>query len=400
MNFNATRDFAKKTTTPEFFLDDPNPLIRESLLTNPNITEQILNELIDDPSINIREKLAKKFLYKASRDTNFRVRYAVLKDNPEVPENILKLLVCDEDVRIRKKARELLKINKDYVYRKNFDGEITIKLVIPSKFNAVLKQNFLDNFLLSLEQIMLSIDNKQDVLLEIVGDDPLIDPEFFIKVLHKLRDFCSIYKFNSISCTTNGIFLKKVAPFMRGVINQVNILINNYNQAIRSEEILETYSLPDNDYREIVRILLDNDIYASATAMIDKKFYNFKKFRDKFIKWCNDIGFVSLKFINNVYKSKSENIFLKYMQDSLKDDKLFLIQKENTTILKSCQLSTKDGFLVFFLKDVLDTYEVSPGLEFFVHDDAKAYADFKKKVPLENYTFPIGYVFDNKKFIE
>lgn len=393
MNWKFTRNMAAKTDTPEFYLDDPNCLIREGILSNPHINDFILNELIDDPSTNIREKIANKFLYCASRDKNWRVRYAAINNNPEVPNKILNLLASDDDIRVRQKAKQLLKINKEYVYRKNFDGEISIKLVIPNKFNAISKQNSLDNFFLSLEQIMLKINDKQEVSLEIIGDDPLIDPEFFIKVLHKLREFCLLYKFNEISCTTNGIFIKKVAPFMSGIIDYINILISNYNQAVRNEEILETYSLSDNDYKEVVKILLDNNVHAFVTSIINKKFYNFKKFRNRFIRWANNVGFVGIKFINKSYKN--EDIFLKYMDDSMKDDKFFIIEKES--IPYRCQLSTKDGFLVFFSNNVIDNYTVSPGIEFFVHDDAKIYADSNKKVPLENYAFPVGYVFDKKQ---
>lgn len=35
-------------------------------------------------------------------------------------------------------------------------------------------------------------------------------------------------------------------------------------------------------------------------------------------------------------------------------------------------------------------------IEFIAHNDGKAYANFDKTVPFEEYNFPVCYVFDKK----
>lgn len=287
----------------------------------------------------------------------------------------------------------------------------TIKLVIPGACNAncsfcynrhsnkmeigtyELKRHWLDNFLSSLEQIILKIDGKQPISVDITGNEPTLDTNFFIEVMHKLRSFHLKNKINRITCTTNGIGLKNVAPFMNGVVNYVNISVHDYDQE-RRNNIFGSYFPTDSDYEEAIQLLLDSKIHTSAIAVIHNEINDFPTWRDNFIKWADKIGFVSLRFRNNVYYGN--NNFLDYMNDTINDKRFYTIQKENTPDSNWCQLATKDGFLVFFLKGVIDTYSVSPGIEFIVHDDGKAYADFNKTIPFEEYNFPVGYVFDKK----
>lgn len=411
MNWRTERDLARKTNDPMSFLDNPNFLVRDGLLSNPNVTREVFERLSQDASTSIREKLARQFIETATKDTNWRVRYAAINDNPEVPTEILEELVNDSDARVRCKAQELLKIQSDYIYRKNFDNAITIKLVIPGACNAncrfcynkhsnqmekstsALKQNWLENFLIALEQIVLKIDGRQPISIDITGNEPTLDADFFIKVLHKLRGFSLRSSISRITCTTNGVNIKKVAPFMKGIVNYVNISVHDYNQESRND-IFGSYYPTDEDYRDNVQILLDNNIHASAVAVIDRKIENFSNFRDEFIEWAEDIGFVSLRFRHNVYSDG--DAFLSYMHETASSNQFFTIQKEDTPDSNWCQLSTSNGFMVFFLKGVVDTYQVSPGIEFIVHDDGKAYADFNKTVPFEKYKFPIGYVFDKR----
>ena len=411
MNWREERTKARNTNNLSKFLNHPNYLVRDGLLDNKNITDDILEKLSHDDSVQIREKLAKKYIERAIKDSNWRVRYAAINDNPEVPYELLKDLLNDKDLRVKNKAQRLLEIQKDYIYRKDFDNSITIKLVIPGGCNAncnfcynkhttnmqknstLLKEQWLNNFLISLEQIVLKIEERQPISIDITGNEPTLDSDFFIKVMHKLRSFSLKDKISRITCTTNGIGLKKVAPFMKGVVNYVNISVHDYNQE-RRNKTFRTYNPTDEYYKEVVQILLDNNIHTSAVAVIYNEINNFPKWRDEFIKWAEKIGFVSLRFRHNVYFNNDN--FLEYMNNTINDKNFYLIQKENTPDSNWCQLTTKNGFLVFFLKGVVDTYKVSPGIEFIVHDDGKAYVDFNKKIPFENYDFPIGYVFDKK----
>ena len=135
-DWRKERDLARKTIDPMGFLDNPNFLVRDGLLLNPNVTEEILKKLSHDPSTSIREKLASQFIDDAIKDPSWRVRYVAINNNPEVPTKILEKLVHDRDSRVRSKAQELLQIQSDYIYRKDFDNAITIKLVIPGACNA------------------------------------------------------------------------------------------------------------------------------------------------------------------------------------------------------------------------------------------------------------------------
>lgn len=410
-DWRKERDLARKTNDPMSFLDNPNFLVRDGLLLNPNVTEEILKKLSHDTSTIIREKLASQFIETATKDSSWRVRYVAINDNPEVPTEILEELIHDRDARVRSKAQELLQIQSDYIYRKDFDNAITIKLVIPGACNAncsfcynkhsnqmektttAIKQKWLDNFLIALEQIVVKIGRRQPISIDITGNEPTLDADFFIKVMHKLRGFSLRSNISRITCTTNGVNIKKVAPFMNGIINYVNISVHDYNQE-RRNAIFGSYYPTDEDYRENVQILLDNNIHSSAVAVIDRKIENFSNFRDEFIEWAEGIGFVSLRFRHNVYNDG--DAFLSYMNETTSNNQFFTIQKEDTPDSNWCQLSTSNGFMLFFLKGVVDTYQVSPGIEFIVHDDGKAYADFNKTIPFEKYKFPIGYVFDKR----
>lgn len=411
MNWRDERNVARTTNNPYEFLEHPNFLVREGLLNNDKITPDIIEKLSQDDSVQIREKLARQFVDKAVKDSNWRVRYAAINDNPKIPTEILETLINDNDIRVQAKSKRLLEIQNEYTYREDFDNAITIKLVIPGACNAncnfcynkhsnkmsigtsELKQQWLDNFLLSLEQIVLKIDGKQPISIDITGNEPTLDTDFFIKVMHKLRNFPLKNKISRITCTTNGFGLKKVAPFMNGVVNYVNISVHDYDQE-RRNKIFRSYFPTDKDYMEAVSLLLDNKIHTSAIAVIHNEINDFPSWRDNFIKWANNIGFVSLRFRHNVYCNN--NIFLNYMNKTISDKRFYTIQKEDTPDSTWCQLTTKDGFLVFFLSGVIDTYAVSPGIEFVIHDDGKPYADFNKTIPFAEYNFPVGYIFDKK----
>lgn len=411
MKWREERNIARKTIYPNKFLKHPNFLVRAGLLDNKYITSEIIDKLLKDDSILIREKLATQNIEQAINDLNWRVRYCAIKDNPNVSLKILEKLINDKDERVKKEAKRLLDIKNKYVYRENFDNVITIKLVVPGTCNAncdfcynknsnkmnigtyELKQQWLNNFILSLEQIILKINERQLISIDITGNEPTLDTDFFIQIMHKLRNFSLKSKICRITCTTNGVGLMTVAPYMKDVVNYVNISVHDYN-IDRRKAIFKTYSPTDAMYKDMVKILLDNDIYTSAISVISEEIDDFSNWRNEFINWANDIGFIGLRFRHNVYTRS--DIFLKYMNETILESQYYTIHKENTPDSTWCQLATKDGFFIFFLKGVIDTYSVSPGIEFIIHDDGKVYADFNKKIRLENYNFPIGYIFDKK----
>ena len=409
MMWRDEREIARKTKRPYLFLDNPNWMVREGLLKNVNVNYELLKELSKDDSIFIREALAKKFVLESLKDSNWRVRYSAIHNNIDLSKEVLEEIVNDNDVRVRNEAIKLLDIQKEYIHRKNYDNFITIKLVVPGTCNANCrfcynkhidamkvcskedKEEWLERFLISLEIVMLKIGFDAKVSLDITGNEPTLDFDFFIKIMHKLRNFPLKNKITRITCTTNGINLKKVAPYMIGVVDYVNISVHDYDQT-RRNNIFGTYNPKDSDYRDMIKILLDNGIKATAISVIHNEIYNFKDWRDSFIKWSENIGFVSLRFRHNVYSDEKK--FLDYMMQTVQEEKFYVMEQDATPDSTWYILSTKSGFLLYFLKGVIDTYNVSPGIEFVIHDDGLAYADFNKNTPFDEYKFPIGLIFD------
>ena len=405
MNWREERLLARTTDNPSEYLNHPNYLVREGLLDNPNTDSILLEKLSKDKNVFIREKLAKRYLDSAIYDSNWRVRYAAIHDNFNVPIKVLKKLMDDSDFRVREEALRLLDINKNYSYRENYDNLITIKLVLPGTCNAKckfcynkyieemklgskeMKETFFNKFLISLEKIVLKVDGKQRISLDITGNEPTLDTDFFIQVIHKLRNFSLKDSITRVTCTTNGIGILKVAPYMNGVVNYVNISVHDYDYKRRSN-IFGTYFPTDDDYKKIVKSLLDNDISVTAVSVIHKKIDNFSVWRDQFISWALKIGFVGLRFRYDAYDTDDNNLFLDYMNQTIQDNNYYVIQKENAFDSIWCMLSYKSNFLVYFLYFLnggVNTYDSSPGIEFVIHDDGEAYADFNKTVLFDDY---------------
>ena len=185
---------------------------------------------------------------------------------------------------------------------------------------------------------------------------------------------------------------------MKGVVNYVNISVHDYDYKRRSN-IFGTYFPTDDDYKKIVKSLIDNDIAVTAVAVIHHKIDNFSVWRDQFISWALKIGFVSLRFRYDAYDASDNNLFLDYMNQTIHNKDFSVIQEENAFDSIWCMLSYKTGFLVYFLYFLnggVNTYDSSPGIEFVIHDDGEAYADFNKTIFFDDYKFPVGYVFDKK----
>ena len=108
-----------------------------------------------------------------------------------------------------------------FVERKDYNKVITVKLVIPGRCNAKCpfcynkdkqiscdKQQFLDNFIDSLDDIICRIGNKNPISVDITGGEPTLDPELLAKVLIKLKQYDIKSKVLRTTITTNGTNLK------------------------------------------------------------------------------------------------------------------------------------------------------------------------------------------------
>jgi len=413
MNWRQKRKNATTSSEIARYLKNENPLIRAGVIDNPNIDIAAIMKLLNDSDFNVRIKTIKKYQEFAaymSNDHDWRVRYFSIKDNFLASKDVLSKFLQDENYLVRNEAKNILNISKEYIYREDFDNCITIKLVIPGSCNADccfcyngkhtnnknvenLKEQFLNSFLSSLENIIMKIDGKQPISLDITGNEPTFDSDFLIKVLNKLRSFYLKDEINRITLTTNGYNLEPCIPFMKNVINYVNISVHHYDYNERCY-IFNTQAVSDFKYEGLVVKLLDIGINTSAVAVIYKPIGDIEEFVDAFSMWANEIGFVSIRFRSDVFCEN--NNFVQDMERIIENSALNIIKRETTIDSNWCQLSTKTGFMIYFLKGVIDTSKVSPGIEFIINDDGELYADFYKKIPIDDYPFPFGYIFDKK----
>lgn len=129
----------------------------------------------------------------------------------------------------------------NYIERKNYNKVITIKLVIPNGCNAKCsfcynkdkvvsydKRQFLDNFINTLDELIKKIDNKNPISVDITGGEPTLDSTFLARVLIKLKDYNIKSKVLRVTMTTNGTNLIEVIPYMKDVIDYVNISVHDW----------------------------------------------------------------------------------------------------------------------------------------------------------------------------
>lgn len=245
-----------------------------------------------------------------------------------------------------------------YIERKDYNKVITVKLVIPGGCNAKCpfcynkdkdmscdKQQFLDNFIGSLDDIITRIGDKNPISVDITGGEPTLDPEYLSKVFIKLKEFNIKSKVLRVTMTTNGTHLKEVIPYMKDVVDYVNISIHDW-RPIRREEILG-FCFNGIDYKDMIQQLNDIGITVSACAVIFKKIPNFVKWRDFFIDWAKDVGFIAVRFRCDVFWNDSD-VFDSYLAESMSEaDKFDVIDYENTTDSHWCRLRRKDKMRVF-----------------------------------------------------
>ena len=292
-----------------------------------------------------------------------------------------------------------------FVERKDYNKVITVKLVIPSRCNAKCpfcynkdkriscdKQQFLDNFINSLDDIICRIGDKNPISVDITGGEPTLDPELLAKVLMKLKQYDIKSKVLRTTVTTNGTNLKEVIPFMKGVIDYVNISIHDW-RPFRREDILG-FCITGIQYKDMIKALNDIGITVSACAVIYRKLPNFAKWRDNFIDWAKEVGFISVRFRCDVFWEEPD-IFDTYLVDSKNDTNQFdVIDYENTTDSHWCRLRRKDKMRVFFLHGVLDTSLKTKGIEYVIDDDGHCYCDYYKRTRIEDYEYEVGKIYD------
>ena len=417
-DWRERRSYARTTRNPEQVLTDPNPIVRAGILDNPRTitTPGLLDDLWRDPSAIVRERLAKQNPSRGALDPDWRVRLAALTNYPNIGVSTLEKLTCDPHPSIATLANRYLEIERTCEWRQDFDNAITVKLVIPGSCNARCrfcyngcngnirtatteqKEHWLESFTGSLARIIDAIGDGQPISVDITGNEPTLDADFLRRVMDRLRTLPQLSQVARVTMTTNGTHLAEVAPSLVGVVDYVNISVHDFDQ-LRRDCVFGAHVCTDDDYMEIVLALAKVNIPASAVCVVDHEIPDFEGFYREFVDWCWHIGFVSLRFRHNVFATELAEDFDAHMAAVRDSDEYpqYVIQQESTPDSHWCQLVDESGFMTFFLRGVESTYDVSPGIEFVVAGDGKLYADYDKRVPIDDYPFPIGYVFDRRR---
>lgn len=293
-----------------------------------------------------------------------------------------------------------------FVERKEYNNVITLKLVFPTRCNARCsfcynkdkkvesdKDSFKKNFIKSIDYILKEIGNKNPVSLDITGGEPTIDVELFKFVMDRLREYDVRSKVCRVTLTTNGTRLEEVCNYMKGVVDYVNISVHDFRTKERERIFCTYHTLSDEDYKRIVSLLENCGIKTSVAAVVFRKIDNFDKWRDDFIRWAKDCGFISLRMRCDVFWEDAY-LFDEYLTKAINDEKFEVITYENTTDSHWCRLRMNDKFRVFFLHGVLDTSLKTKGIEYVIDTDGKCYCDYYRKTPIEKYSYEIGKIFD------
>jgi MoaA/NifB/PqqE/SkfB family radical SAM enzyme len=338
---------------------------------------------------------------------NWRFRYLQIKNDFHKLSNksLLKIANKDSDERVRNIALDRLRLIEKYTIRKDFNNVVTIKLIVPTRCNASCdfcydhtidndKELFLYNLNGSIEKIVSSISPHFPISLDITGGEPTSDIMFLKKIIKKLKSHPSITKFCRITLNTNGHNLKQVIPDLKGLVNYVNISTHHFDKIMR-DNIFLINSKTTKFYKDVVLQLMDINIDMSTICVIHKDIKNFNNFNNNYVEWCKDVGFVSLRYRKNAFDNNVP--FEEYMNEIINSQEYHLIQLEDSNDSRWCRLSDNDGFFVFFLNGVLNTYEVSKGIEYIIHDNGLLYLDYNKNVRFKDYDLPHNLILDVKQ---
>lgn len=293
------------------------------------------------------------------------------------------------------------------IERKDYNKVITIKLCIPNGCNARCefcynkdKNNIrlnnstelMSNFIISLDNVINRIKNKNPVSLDITGGEPTMNPSYLISVFKRLKEYKIKDKVLRVTMTINGYRLNDVIPYMEGVVDYVNISVHDFCKEHRNTIFgFDTNSIK---YNELTHKLQNIGITCSACCVIYKKINNFENWKEKFISWAKQNGFISIRFRCNVYWN-NQDVFDEYMIQSMNDNNFQIITYEKTPDSHWCRLRRReDGFRIFFLHGVLDTSIVTKGIEYVIADDGLCYCDYYKRKKLDDCEYEIGKIYD------
>lgn len=298
-------------------------------------------------------------------------------------------------------------MSEKWVRRTEYNNVISVKIVIPGGCNARCKfcynrdmwrknirevvpfAAFRLNLNDSLKTIIEEIGEKDRISIDITGNEPTCNIPDLMYALAVIRNYKECV--SRVTLTTNAFFLEKLIPFLPGIVDYVNISLHDFREKYRRRVM--DWSVLDVVVKSCVEKLNGCGIPCSAVAVIWKKYQDFSWWRDRFIEWCKEYGFISLRFRCNVHMD-DQSFFDEYMEQTINDPRFQVITHENTPDSHWCRLRMEDKFRVFFLHGVKDTTKFTKGIEYVIADDGGLYTDYKKQHPIGEYEFKIGEIYD------
>lgn len=296
-------------------------------------------------------------------------------------------------------------MTNNFIERKDYNNVITVKIVVPTTCNARCsfcynkdknmscdKAEFLENFISSLNDIINRISGRNPISVDITGGEPTFDVSLFKEILRRLKESGIKEKTCRMTMTTNGFHLSDVVDDCKGIIDYINISVHDYNDDRRKNILGQSAFVYKEAYTEIVKNLSKIGIPCSAVSVVHKPINSFNSWRDEFIKWCKEVGFISLRLRCDC--NSTGDYFDTYMLDSKEDTQFKVITYENTPDSHWLRLRRYDGFRVFFLHGVLDTSLYTKGIEYIIDNDGRCYCDYYKRTPIDKYEYEVGKIFD------
>lgn len=275
---------------------------------------------------------------------------------------------------------------------------LSVKVVIPCYCQAKCKfcfnkltqatqqhnyEEFFNNLVKSLDLIVENLTDKRNISLDITGNEPTFDIEIFKKFLNIIAPYKKY--FNKVVMTTNGFHLKELVPYMKDVIDIVNISIHHYDYDERMD-IFGTRLIPNNDeLKTLVNNLNDNNITVTAVTVLYKEYDNdFRKFFDNFTFWAKDLGFKDVRMRSNFYSN--DPWIDKILYDiHIEEESLNSVNALTTKIIKD----KRNGYETRILKGVESILKYVIGPELVIDDDGMLYVDYNKKYSIDEKTINI-----------
>lgn len=233
---------------------------------------------------------------------------------------------------------------------------------------------FISNIHNSLNILFQNIHNRR-ISLDITGNEPTFNIEQFKQLMDILKFYKNIYQNNidKIVLTTNGFHLYECIPYMKNVIDIVNISLHHYNYKNRQDIFKTKYIPSDNDLKNIIEKLNNINISVTSVAVIYENII-FKNFVYDFAEFSKQIGF------------KDARIRINFTTNNQLIRDLFYINFENEKVCEQSGLSTKylmiDNYSVNIYLGVTDLIDYVIGVEMVIDDDGKLYIDYNKRYPV------------------